>query len=136
MLESYSLNQTVLTGGLIPFNSTPIVKGDTVNMSGVSAIQLNRCGVYEITFNMTATATTAGNIVVSMTKNGTIQPQTTRTITGATATTSANVPITTLVQVAKNNTECCCTSPTIIQFVNTGVGVTVNNCNLVVTKIC
>jgi hypothetical protein len=136
MLESYSLNQSVLTGGLIPFNSTPIVKGDTVNMSGVSAIQLNRCGVYEVTFNMTATATTAGNITVSMTKNGTIQPQTTRTITGATATTSANIPITTLVQVAKNNTECCCTSPTIIQFVNTGVGVTANNCNLVVTKIC
>jgi hypothetical protein len=136
MLEAYSLNQTLLTNSIIPFNSTSLTKGETVDLSGVSSIQLNKCGVYEIAFNMTATATTAGNVVVQMTKNGVIQPQATRTITGATTTTSANVPIVTLVQVAKNNSDCCCASPTTIQFINTGVGVIANNINVAVTKIC
>jgi hypothetical protein len=136
MLEAYSLNQTILTNGIIPFNSVALLKGETVQLNGVSTIELNRCGVYEVVFNMTANATTAGNIVVQMTKNGVIQPQATRTITGATTATSANVPITTLVQVAKNNTDCCCSSPTIIQFVNAGVGVLANNINVAVTKLC
>jgi hypothetical protein len=136
MLEAYSLNQTILTSGIIPFNSVALLKGETVQLNGVSTIELNRCGVYEVVFNMTANATTAGNIVVQMTKNGVIQPQATRTITGATTATSANVPITTLVQVSKNNTDCCCSSPTIIQFVNAGVGVLANNINVAVTKLC
>jgi hypothetical protein len=136
MLEAYSLNQTLLTNGIIPFNSTALVKGETVNLSGVSSIQLNKCGVYEIAFNMTANATTAGNVVVQMTKDGVIQPQATRTITGATTATSANVPIVTLVQVTKNNGNCCCASPTTIQFINAGVGVLANNINVAVTKIC
>lgn len=136
MLEAYSLNQTILTNSIIPFNATSLVKGDTVNLSGVSSIQLNKCGIYEVVFNMTATATTAGNVVVQMTKNGVIQPQATRTITGTTTTTSTNVPITTLVQVSKNNTDCCCSAPTTIQFINAGVGVVANNVNICVTKIC
>lgn len=136
MLEAYSLNQTVAANGVLPFNSVTLKKGCTAELSGVSSIQLNKCGIYEIIFNITATASAAGNIVVNMTKNGTVQPQATRTITGATTTTTEDVSIATLVQVTENNNGCCCSSPTTVQFINAGVGVIANNINVVVTKIC
>lgn len=136
MLEAYSKNQTVpATTGITPFNSVTLKKGCTAELNGVSSIQLNKCGVYEVIFNATALATTAGNITVEMTKNGVTQPQATRTITGATVATSVNVPISTLVQVTDNNSCKCCDSPTILQFVNTGVAWT-GDVNVVVTKIC
>lgn len=136
MLEAYSLNQTILVNGVLPFNSVALKKGCTAELSGVSSIQLNKCGVYEIIFNITATASTAGTIVINMTKNGTVQPQATRTITGATTTTTEEISIATLVQVTENNSNCCCSAPTTVQFINSGVGVTANNINIVVTKIC
>ena len=132
MLEAYSKNQT---SGVIPFNSVTLKKGCTAELTGTNTIQLNKCGVYEVLFNATALATTAGNITVSMTKNGVTQPQATRTITGATVATSVNVPISTLVQVTDNNSCKCCDSPTILQFVNTGVAWT-GDVDVVVTKIC
>lgn len=136
MLEAYSKNQTIpATSGIIPFNSVTLKKGCTAELNGTTAIQLNKCGVYEVLFNATALATTAGNITVGMTKNGVTQPQATRTITGATTTTSVNVPISTLVQVTDNNSCKCCDSPTILQFVNTEVAWT-GDVDVVVTKIC
>lgn len=136
MLEAYSKNQTVpATTGITPFNSVTLKKGCTAELNGVSSIQLNKCGVYEVIFNATALATTAGDITVEMTKNGVAQPQATRTITGATVATSVNVPISTLVQVTDNNSCRCCDTPTILQFINTGVAWT-GDVNVVVTKIC
>lgn len=136
MLEAYSKNQTIpATTGVIPFNSVTLKKGCTAELNGVSSIQLNKCGVYEVIFNATALATTAGDITVEMTKNGVAQPQATRTITGATVATSVNVPIATLVQVTDNNSCRCCDTPTILQFINTGVAWT-GDVDIVVTKIC
>lgn len=136
MLEAYSKNQTIpATTGVIPFNSVTLKKGCTAELNGVSSIQLNKCGVYEVIFNAMALATTAGDITVEMTKNGVAQPQATRTITGATVTTSVNVPIATLVQVTDNNSCRCCDTPTILQFINTGVAWT-GDIDIVVTKIC
>lgn len=136
MIEAYSQNVAVLTNGVIPFNSVSLRKGNTAVLSGVSSIQLNRKGIYKVDFEMIATATAAGDIVVEMTKNGTVQTQTVRTITGATTATSVTVPVSTLVQVSEDNTCCCDTAPTVIQFLNTGVGITANNIDIVVTKIC
>lgn len=43
----------------------------------------------------------------------------------------------TLVQVNENDIKCnCCTSPTIIDVVNVGVGATFTQFNITVTKIC
>lgn len=136
MLEAYSKNQSVgATTGIIPFNSVTLKKGCTAELNGVSTIQLNKCGVYEVIFNATVLAGTAGNVVIEMTKNGINQPQASRTIVGATTTTSVNVPIATLVQVKDNNLGRCCDAPTVLQFVNTGVEVT-GDFDVVVTKIC
>ena len=80
-------------------------------------------------------AGTAGNINIQMTKNGTVQQQSIRTVIGATTTESKSVSICTLVQVKDNNTCRCCDSPTVIQFVNTGVEI-VGDSNLTITKLC
>lgn len=136
MIEAYARNQSIpATTGIVPFTGVTLKKGQTAELSGVNSIQLNKCGVYEVIFNATALAGTAGAITIEMTKNGVPQSQATTTITGATTTTSVNVPITTLVQVRDNNSCCCCDAPTILQFINTGVAITADT-NIVVTKIC
>lgn len=136
MIEAYAKNQSIpATTGIVPFTSVSLKKGQTVELNGVNSIQLNKCGVYEVIFNATALAGTAGNVTIEMTKNGVTQPQATTTITGATTTTAVNVPISTLVQVKDNNSCCCCDAPTILQFLNTGVAVTADT-NVVVTKVC
>jgi len=136
MLEAYSKNQTILaTTGVLPFNSVTLKKGCTAELNGVSSIQLNKCGVYEISVGATGLASTAGAVTVEMTKNGVPQPQATRTLAGQTIDTAFSLPITTLVQVKDNDSCRCCDAPTIIQFVNTGVA-WVGDVDIVVTKIC
>ncbi len=136
MLEAYSTNQTVLASGIIPFNAVSLVKGKTALLNGVSTIELNNCGVYEIVFDIGALPSADGSITINMTKNGVIQSQSVLSIPTVTTTNGIHGTITTLVQVSKNNSACCCSSPTTIQFVNNGVGITQAQVNVVVTKIC
>jgi hypothetical protein len=70
-----------------------------------------------------------------MLKNGVLQPETRKSILAVT-TTGTTIVIDTLVQVPENNTDCCCTSPTTIQFQNLGVGVGSADVSVVVTKLC
>lgn len=135
MLEAYSRAQTIAVGDLVPFTSVSLKKGCTVELVGINTIQFNKCGIYMVSFNLSALATTAGNITVGMTKNGSPQLQASRTVTGATTTATVNVPITTLIQVPQTNSCSCCTSPTTIQFAVTGTGVIADS-DIVVTKIC
>ena len=136
MLEIYSKNQTIeATTGIIPFTSTALKKGCTSELFGTDIIYLNKCGVYEIIFEGEYVAGTAGNINIQMTKNGTVQQQAIRTVVGASTTESKSVSICTLVQVKDNNTCRCCDSPTVIQFINTGVEI-VGDSNLTITKLC
>ena len=136
MLEAYSRSQAVpATTGIVPFNSVSLKKGCTAELNGVTSVQLNKCGVYEVIFTVTGLATTAGNVTIGMTKNGTAQPQATRTVTGATVATSFSLQIPTLVQVKDNNSCRCCDAPTVLQFVNSGVAWT-GDVDVVVTKVC
>lgn len=136
MLEIYSKNQTIApTTGIIPFTSTALKKGCTSELFGTDTIYLNKCGVYEIIFEGEYLAGTAGNINIQMTKNGTVQQQAIRTVVGASTTESKSVSICTLVQVKDSNTCRCCDSPTVIRFINTGVGI-VGDSNLTITKLC
>ena len=125
MLEAYSLNVTVATDTAIPFNNTTIEKGCTAKLTAPSTIQLNKCGVYMVSFDASsATAST-----VQLYKNGIAQPQ--AQSTGTTPT------FTTLVQVTENNTCACCSSPTIIQVLNVGdAEATFTDTNIVITKVC
>ena len=122
MLEAYSLNQTVGANTAIPFNNTSIKKGCTAELSGVSSISLNKCGVYMIAFDGVAgTATT-----VQLYKDGVAQPQAQSTGTA--------ISFVTLVQVDHNNCGCC-SSPVTVRLVNT-TAATFTNCNVCVTKVC
>lgn len=137
MLEIFSQNQTINTNELLPFSAVALVKGSTAVLSGVNTIQLNQKGVYSVTINISGLPATNGDVSIEMYKDGVLQPQTIIDIPGAITTTGINASKTTLVQVSRNNNPCdCCSSPTTIQFLNLGVGLTGSYSNVVVTKLC
>lgn len=122
MLEAYSLNIPVSADASIPFNNVSVEKGNTAVLSSASTVQLNRCGVYMVSFDgTTGTATT-----VQLSKNGVLQPQA--------QSTGTQPSFVTLVQVTENNSCCPCSSPTTLRVMNTTAG-TFANANIVVTKI-
>ena len=123
MLEAYSLNAEVGAAAAIPFNNVSIKKGCTAELSGVSSIQLNKCGVYMVSFDGVAEASTT----VQLQKDSVAQPQA--------QSTGTSVSFVTLVQVDKNNNSCCCTSPVTLRIMNE-TATTFTNCNVVVTKVC
>lgn len=125
MLEAYSLNVTVPATSAVPFDNVTVKKGCTAVLNGVSTIELNKCGVYEVICNASSTA----SVTLQLYKDGVAQ---------ADAISVGNSPtIATLVTVTEDNTCCACTLPTTIQVKNTGTAsATLTNTNIVVTKIC
>lgn len=136
MLNAYSKNQTLVQNGIISFNSVSLLKGKTAVLNGVSTIDLNCRGVYCITLDISGTPSDAGEVTISMTKNGVTQPQAMIDIPLVVTTASVTGSISTLVQVSESNSACCCSSATSIQFVNTGVGLANANFTVTVTKLC
>jgi len=125
MLEAYSLNVTVPTDSAIPFNNVTIRKGCTVELNGVSTIELNKCGVYMVEVDASSAAATT----IQLFKEGVAQAQA--------QSTGTSPSFTTLVQVSENNSKCCCSSPTNIQIRNAGdASATFTDVNVVVTKVC
>lgn len=135
MLQIYSSNLDVPANAAYPLNTSSIQKGTTVVPSGAASIQLNRCGVYNVHCDAYCEATDAGLVSIQMCRNGIAQPQAITTATGD-ADTVVALGFDTLVQVAENNTNCCCTSPTVLQFINGETPVTGAHINVTVTKIC
>ena len=135
MLEGYSTNITVATDTAIPFNNVTIEKGVTAKLAAPATIELNKAGVYMVSVDAAGTATTAGDVSIQLSKDGILQPQA-QSISTGTTTGVESLSFTTLVQVSQNNTCSCCTSPTIIRVINTGVPTTYNIANIVVTKVC
>lgn len=123
MLEVYGTNVTLTAGTAISFDNTSIKKGNTAELESTSTIQLNKCGVYMIEFDC---STEASN-TIQMYKDGVAQPQAQSTGTG--------LAFSTLVQVDRNNTNCCCSSPVSLKFVPTTSGTAIN-VNVCITKIC
>ena len=123
MLEVYSLDITVTADSTIPLNNVTIEKGCTAKLSAPSTIELNKCGVYMVAVDGIAEAPTT----VTMYKNGVAQPQA--------QSSSTAIGFTTLVQVPTNNSDCCCSSPTTIQFYN-DTATTLTSFNVCVTKVC
>ena len=122
MLEAYSLNVAVGANTAIPFNSVSLEKGCTAVLQSPTTIQFNKCGVYMISFDGTAAASTT----VQLSKDGVLQPQA--------QSTGVQPNFTTLVQVTENNTCCPCSSPTLCRLVNT-TSTTFTDANVVVTKL-
>lgn len=123
MLEAYSTNVTVGANSAIPFNAVSVVKGNTAVLTSPTTIELNRCGVYMVECDVSASAANT----IQLSKDGVLQPQ-----AQSTGTTPS---FTTLVQVDRNNTCCACSSPVVLRVIATTAG-TLTDANIVVTKIC
>ena len=142
MLQAYSVGIDVAEGNgtasspAIPFNNVTIQKGCTAVLSAPATIQLNRCGVYYVSCDASAEVSgDVGNISIELVQDGVLQPKAQSTATPASGTAVVPLHFETLVQVAENNTPCACSSPSILQVLNTGEAVTFTNCNVVVTKL-
>lgn len=135
MLQGYSTNVTVDTNTAIPFNNITIEKGCSAVSDAPSTIKLNKRGIYMIAVNGAGTPTAAGVMSIQLSKDGVLQAQGQSAVTGAT-TDIDNMSFTTLVQVKEDNTCNCCSGPTILSVINTGVPTAYNIANIVVTKIC
>ena len=95
MLEAYSINVSVGANSPIPFNAVSVEKGCTAILSSPTTIELNKAGVYMVACDVsTATANT-----IQLSKDGVLQAQA--------QSTGTSPSFTTLVQVDKNNTNCC-----------------------------
>lgn len=124
MLEAYSQNITVTALGNVPFNNVTVEKGCTAKLSAPSTIELNKCGVYMVAVDASATASNT----LQLYKDGVALPQA--------QSTGSSLGFVTLVQVNTNNCNCnCCTSPVTLRVVATSAG-TLTNANVCVTKIC
>lgn len=132
MLEVYSKNITVAGGTQIPLNDVAIIKGKTTEIQGAATIAINKCGVYKISVNANVTPSAAGTASIQMEKNGALVDNAISQCT-AEADTEYALAFTTIVQVPNNNTNCPCTAPTTIAFVN-GLAGSVD-INVVVDKI-
>ena len=74
-------------------------------------------------------ASSAAAVTIQLFKDGIAQPQA--------QSTGTSPSFTTLVQVDTNNSNCCCSSPTLVQIRNVGAAVaTLTDANVCVTKIC
>lgn len=136
MLEAYSTNQTILTGGILPFNSTSVAKGCTATLNGVSTIELNKAGVYEVVLNVSGLPSEAGNIAINLMKDNVLQSGNSINIPTVVTTQGVGASMTALIKVTTNNSCKCNSSPVSLQFINSGVGLTNANLNVVVTKLC
>ena len=122
MLEVYSTDIDVAANTAIPFQNVSMKKGCTAELSGASTITLNKCGVYMVSCDASAEASTT----IQLYKNGVAQPQA--------QSTGITTSFETLVQVPENNSCCPCTSGVSLQIVNT-TATTFTNANVVVTKV-
>lgn len=125
MLEVYTLNATAAAGASFPLASVSLQKGASALLVGAGSIQLNKCGVYMVAVDASSTA----NTTIQLAKNGVLQPQA--------QSVGTSPSFVTLVQVPNNNTNCCCSEPTVITIVNpTTAEETETNLHVVVTKVC
>lgn len=125
MIQAYSNNITVESAQAIPFNNTQTYKGCTVAHGSPATFELNKCGVYLVEFNGSAAAAVSAQLYV----NGVARP-------GAQATGTA-VAFSDTIVVPNDNSRCNpCTSPTVVQVVNTGAAAgTFDVTNIIITKI-
>ena len=122
MLEAYSTNIAVEADAAIPFNSTSLIKGCTATHPSADTFNLNKCGVYMVSVDASASVATT----IALYKDGVLQPQA--------QSTGDVVSFTTLVQVDRNNCECACSSPVSLQ-ITSDTAATLTNCNIVITKV-
>ena len=135
MISSYtSTSQTLLTNALINFNINAVETGCTVtHAEGTPTFSLNRPGLYYVAFNADALPTAAGDLVVQLRSNNELVPGAIATTTGTTTSTES-LSFSRIIQVKPS---CCSIDNSVnLTVINSGVGATYSNANIVITKLC
>lgn len=136
MIQGYSTDVAVAAGAAYPINNITLKKGCSVVQSGAASFQLNQRGVYLVHYDGYAAATVGGTVSTQLYVNGTAQAEAISTFEAADVADAGSLQFETLVQVTTNNCNCNLTSsPTILQFMNNGVGVEDAHINVVITKL-
>lgn len=136
MLEVYSKNVNVAENANIPLTTVALLKGTSTQLLGASTVQLNKCGVYEVTVSGSVIGSAAGEIIVQLEKNRIAQPQAVSLITAADATSQMPFSFTTLVQVPDNNyINCPCATTTTISLRNAGIEATYSTIDVVAIRV-
>ena len=135
MISSYtSTSQTLLTNALIDFDINAVKTGCTVtHAEGTPTFSLNRPGLYYVAFNADALPTAAGDLVAQLRSNNELVPGAIATTTGTTTSTE-NLFFSRVIQVKPS---CCSIDNSVnLTVINSGVGATYSNANIVITKLC
>ena len=135
MINSYtSTSQTILTNALIDFDINAVKTGCTVtHAEGTPIFSLNRPGLYYVAFNADALPTAAGDLVAQLRSNNELVPGAIATTTGTTTSTE-NLFFSRVIQVKPS---CCSIDNSVnLTVINSGVGATYSNANIVITKLC
>lgn len=138
MIQAYSENITVPFGSAIPFNNVSKLKGCDQTLRSPGTVEIDRCGVYSVKVNGNIDAT--GEVTVQLYQDGVAIPEAQATM-NLTAGTLTNFSFDTLVTVDRNNTRCCCSSPTLLQVrvfdtPATDGTAAFDLANIVVTRFC
>lgn len=118
----------VAVGGVIPLGTVNRRFGCNLNLSG-NGITSTGDGYYEVAASFTFTATAAGDITVTMLRDGVAVPGATATETAAAAAAKVNVSFPAIVR------QQCCNSSSTLTFVLTGTAATLDNNPIVVKKL-
>ena len=135
MINSYtSTSQTIITNALIDFDINAVKTGCTVtHAEGTPTFSLNRPGLYYVAFNADALPTAAGDLVAQLRSNNELVPGAIATATGTTTSTE-NLFFSRVIQVKPS---CCSIDNSVnLTVINSGVGATYSNANIVITKLC
>ena len=136
MIEVYSKNVEVAANGTIPLTTVALLKGTSTQLLGTSTIQLNKCGIYQVTVTGSVIGSAAGDVIVQLEQNGIPQPEAISTVTAADATSLHPIGFSTLIQVPNNNNvNCPCSATTTISLRNAGIEATYSSIDVVVTRI-
>ena len=136
MIEVYSKNVEVAANGTVPLTTVALLKGTSTQLLGTSTIQLNKCGIYQVTVTGSVIGSAAGDVIVQLEQNGIPQPEAISTVTAADATSLHPIGFSTLIQVPNNNNvNCPCSATTTISLRNAGIEATYSSIDVVVTRI-
>ena len=136
MIEVYSKNVEVAADGTIPLTTVALLKGTSTQLLGTSTIQLNKCGIYQVTVTGSVIGSAAGDVIVQLEQNGITQSETISTVTAADATSLHSIGFSNLIQVPNNNNvNCPCSATTTISLRNAGIEATYSSIDVAVTRI-
>lgn len=134
MLETSVQNLAVTANQAIAFGANNLQTGSTVtHTAGSTTVNLSSPGIYEVAFDAYGITTAAGAFGAQLSINGTADSTAAASATTSAASDTAAISFSKLVRVAQS---CACVNNAkTLTVVYTGSAGTIDNANLIVTKL-